>query len=112
MSDHHHSHDHGHDHSHGEHDHSHDAEPALQSNLYAKIDFDQIVTLNESEPKSGSAVVRKTWAQRLDNSPELISDDDDEQLLMHVPFVYLPYSSLTLLTASTDSPAQSSYIPS
>lgn len=89
MSDHHHSHDHGHDHehSHADHDHSHDLEPALQSNLYSKIEFDNIVTFNETEPKTGAAIVKKTWAQRLDNSPELASDADDEQLLMHIPFV-------------------------
>jgi hypothetical protein len=85
MSGHHHSHDHGHGHT--EHDHSHDLEPALQSSLYAKIEFDNVTTLNEKTPKSGAAIVRKTWAQRLDPTPELASDDDDEQLLMHVPFV-------------------------
>lgn len=85
MSDHHHSHDHGHDHSHADHDHSHDLEPALQSSLYPKIEFDNIVTLNETKPKSGAAIVRKTWAQRLDDFPELASDADDEQLLMHIP---------------------------
>ena len=82
MSSHHH---HDHDgHGHNEHDHSHDLEPALQSNLYKQIDFESITTLNEAEPKSGAAVVKKTWAQRLDDAPELESDAD-EQLLMHVP---------------------------
>jgi ABC-type Zn2+ transport system substrate-binding protein/surface adhesin len=86
MSSHHrHDHDgHGHGHGHDEHDHSHDLEPALQSNLYKQIDFEGITTLNEAEPKSGAAVVKKTWAQRLDDGPELESDTD-EQLLMHVP---------------------------
>lgn len=81
-----HDHDHSHDHSHGEgHDHSHDLEPALQSNLYKQIDFDKIITLNEAEPRSGSAVVHKTWTERLNEEPHLESDAD-EQLLMHIPF--------------------------
>lgn len=81
----HHDHDHdGHGHGHGHDEHSHDLEPALQSNLYKQIDFEGITTLNEAEPKSGAAVVKKTWAQRLDDAPELESDAD-EQLLMHVP---------------------------
>ena len=84
MSHHHHHHHDGHGHGHDEHDHSHDLEPALQSNLYKQIDFDSIITLNEAEPKSGAAIVKKTWAQRLEDAPELESDAD-EQLLMHIP---------------------------
>ena len=82
--DHGHNHSHGHDHAEG-HDHSHDLEPALQSNLYKQIDFDKIITLNEAEPRSGAAIVRKEWAERLNDQPCLESDAD-EQLLMHVPF--------------------------
>jgi RNA polymerase I-specific transcription initiation factor RRN6 len=81
--DHSHGHD-GHDHSHGGHDHSNDLTPALQSSLYSQIDFDKIITLNESEPGSGMAVVKKSWEERLDPKPELISDAD-EQILMMVP---------------------------
>jgi hypothetical protein len=83
SSHHHHDHD-GHGHGHGHDEHSHDLEPALQSNLYQQIDFESIITLNEAEPRSGAAVVKKTWAQRLDDTPELESDTD-EQLLMHIP---------------------------
>ena len=83
SSHHHHDHD-GHGHGHGHDEHSHDLEPALQSNLYKQIDFESIITLNEAEPRSGAAVVKKTWAQRLDDTPELESDTD-EQLLMHIP---------------------------
>ncbi|PGH19145.1 hypothetical protein AJ80_04224 [Polytolypa hystricis UAMH7299] len=85
---HHHGHDHhDHDHGHGHdgHDHSHDVTPALQSNLYKQIDFDKIITLNEAERRSGEGIVKKTWAQRLDEKPELESDAD-EQLLMSIPF--------------------------
>ncbi len=87
-----HNHNHAHDHSHsGEgheghegHDHSHDLTPALQSSLYSQIDFDKISTLNERERGSGAAVVRKTWAERRDAEPLLVSDAD-EQILMTVP---------------------------
>lgn len=79
-----HDHDHDHDHSHGGHDHSDESTPAVQSSLYSQIDFDQVVTLNESEPGSGVAVVKKSWAERLEPRPELVSDAD-EQLLMLVP---------------------------
>jgi hypothetical protein len=52
--------------------------------MYQYIDFDKVTTLNEAEPESGRAVLKKTWAERLDEKPELFSDAD-EQLLMHVP---------------------------
>ena len=89
-----HSHD-EHDHSgHNDgatgHDHSDDLTPALQYSLYRHIQFDLITTFNESQPDSGKAVVKKTWVERLIESPELQSDAD-EQLLMHIPFV-LPNS--------------------
>lgn len=74
----------GHDHHHGEHDHSDDITPALQSSLYEHIDFDGITTLNEEEFGSGKAIVKKTWAERMDESPELASDAD-EQLLINIP---------------------------
>lgn len=73
----------GHGHDHG-HDHSDDVTPALQSSLYEQISFDEITTLNESRRDAGKAVVRKTWAERMDVEPELVSDAD-EQLLMTVP---------------------------
>lgn len=76
----------GHDHSHGDgHDHSDDITPALQNILYSQIDFSKLVTLNEDASNSGRAICQKTWAQRLDPDPELVSSAD-EQLLMIVPF--------------------------
>ncbi|KAL2755160.1 hypothetical protein ACRALDRAFT_1071714 [Sodiomyces alcalophilus JCM 7366] len=78
-----HSHGHG-DHDH-DHDHSDDITPALQHSLYQQISFDEIITLNEAIPDSGKAIVKKTWMERMDNSPELESDAD-EQILMNVPF--------------------------
>jgi len=79
-------HDHsGHSHSHSDgHDHSNDITPAVQSSLYQYINFDLITTLNEAQAESGKAIVKKTWAERLDDEPELESQSD-EQLLMHVP---------------------------
>lgn len=90
----HHSHGHG---GHDGHDHSHDLEPALQSNLYKQIQFDQIRTYNEAEARSGVAIVQKTWTDRLTDTPVLESDAD-EQLLMHIP-----YAPLAVLLVATDS---------
>lgn len=89
MSSHcHDEHDHsGHDHGDGAHDHTDDITPALQYSLYQHINFDDITTMNEAEPDSGKAIVKKTWAERLEEKPELESDAD-EQLLMHIPCVY------------------------
>lgn len=87
MSHHHDEHGHhGHDHSEGAaHDHTDDITPALQNHIYEQIDFSAINTLNERQPRSGSKIVQKTWAERLESEPELQSDAD-EQLLMHIPF--------------------------
>ncbi|KAI1495565.1 DUF1000-domain-containing protein [Biscogniauxia marginata] len=74
--------DHDHDH---EHDHSDDITPALQHSLYQHIRFDDINTLNEVVTGSGKAIVKKTWAERLQEEPELESDADEE-LLITVPF--------------------------
>jgi len=83
-----HSHVHDHDHDHGQghdgHDHTDETEPALQSLIWKQIDFDNIRTLNESEPSAGVMVVKKTWQQRLEADPHL-SSDSDEQMLMFVP---------------------------
>lgn len=84
--DEHEGHSHG-DHSHGGgvHDHSDDITPALQYSLYQHINFDGITTLNETDVHSGKAIVKKTWAERLEEEPELKSDAD-EQVLMHIPY--------------------------
>ncbi|KAL1973136.1 hypothetical protein VTN31DRAFT_6678 [Thermomyces dupontii] len=105
MSGHHHHHHGGHGHCHGgdghDHDHSDDITPALQTLLYSQIQFDQITTLNESEPRSGRAIVQKTWAERLNEQPELVSDAD-EQLLIYIPFAgQVKLHSLLIYTAPT-----------
>ena len=74
----------GHGHGHGAHDHSDDIAPALQFSLYQHVDFDGITALNEAQYGSAKAIVKKTWAQRLEPEPELASDAD-EQLLVDVP---------------------------
>lgn len=105
---HHHSHahgDHGHHHDgddHG-HDHSDEITPAIQTLIYKQIDFDKVRTLNESEPNAGAQVVQKTWAQRMEAEPELVSDAD-EQLLMFIPFTgSLKLHSLLIRTCSDSS---------
>lgn len=83
-----HCHDEHHDHGgddHHDHDHTDDLTPALQNLLYEQIDFSKLITLNEDDSNSGRAICQKTWAQRLDATPELRSSAD-EQLLMIVPF--------------------------
>ncbi len=74
----------GHHHHDHEHDHSDDITPALQFSLYPHINFDEVTTLNEAEFGSGKAVVKKTWAERLTEEPELASDAD-EQILINIP---------------------------
>ncbi|PQE25380.1 60S ribosomal L3 protein [Rutstroemia sp. NJR-2017a BBW] len=97
-------HDHSHGgHSHEGHDHSDDITPALQYSLYQHINFDDITTFNESEAHSGKAVVKKTWAERLNEQPELESDAD-EQLLMHIPFTgQVKLHSILLRTSNSSS---------
>jgi hypothetical protein len=73
----------GHHHDH-EHDHSDDITPAVQFSLYEHINFDEVTTLNEETYGSGKAIVKKTWAERLSDEPELASDAD-EQLLINIP---------------------------
>ncbi|KAL1964313.1 hypothetical protein VTN77DRAFT_7133 [Rasamsonia byssochlamydoides] len=103
MSGHdHHDHGHcGHCHGHDGHDHSNDITPAIQSLLYSQIQFDTILTLNEKVPRSGAAIVQKTWAERLNEHPELESDAD-EQILMHIPFAgQVKLHSILIYTAPT-----------
>ncbi|EPE29479.1 Galactose-binding protein [Glarea lozoyensis ATCC 20868] len=108
MSSHcHDEHDHsGHDHSEGGHDHSDDITPALQYSLYQHINFDEITTFNEEEPHSGKAIVKKTWAERLQDEPELASDAD-EQLLMRIPFTgQVKLHSILIRTSPSSSAPQ------
>ncbi|KAI9807498.1 MAG: hypothetical protein M1825_005438 [Sarcosagium campestre] len=110
MSDHNHNQEHDHEHGqHRDHDHDHDHDhdddqtPAHQTHLYSQIAFDQIQTLNETTPGSGTAIVHKTWSERLSQLPELTSDAD-EQLLMTIPFTG-QVRLHTLLVRSSDQPS-------
>ncbi|PSN61748.1 DUF1000-domain-containing protein [Corynespora cassiicola Philippines] len=105
---HHHDHGHCHDEEHAEghdhvHDHSDDITPALQNLLYEQIDFSKLQTLNEDDSNSGRAICQKTWAQRMNNEPELKSSAD-EQLLMIVPFTgQVRLHSILIRTSPTPS---------
>ncbi|KAF1817079.1 DUF1000-domain-containing protein [Eremomyces bilateralis CBS 781.70] len=102
MSHCHDEHDHHH-HDHDGHDHSDDITPALQNLLHGQIDFSAVSTLNETDPRSGAAILQKTWAQRLEDQPELRSDAD-EQILMLVPFTgQVRLHSIILRTSASDS---------
>jgi hypothetical protein len=100
-----HCHDESHSHDHGDHDHDHsdDITPALQNILYSQIDFSALRTLNEDDSNSGRAICQKTWAQRLELQPELVSSAD-EQLLMLVPFTgQVRLHSILLRTSDSES---------
>lgn len=105
MSHHHHDHGDGcsHEHDGDGHDHSHDLEPALKSNLYKQINFEGIITLNEAEPRTGAAIVQKTWDERLSETP-ILESDADEQLLMHIPFAG-SCKLYSILVRTSDSPS-------
>lgn len=68
------------------HDHSSDITPAVQTHLYEQIDFDGVRALNETMSGSARAILKKTWAQRLDEHPE-VESDADEQVIIHIPSV-------------------------
>ena len=100
-----HCHDESHSHDHGDHDHDHsdDITPALQNILYSQIDFSALRTLNEDDSNSGRAICQKTWAQRLELQPELVSSAD-EQLLILVPFTgQVRLHSILLRTSDSES---------
>lgn len=88
-----HNHDHSHDHGGHDHDHDHDDHGEASAHeyqtspeklLYEQIDFPNVITLNEEVSRSGEAILKKTWSERLEAEPALESDAD-EQLLMTVP---------------------------
>ncbi|ORY79108.1 galactose-binding domain-like protein [Protomyces lactucae-debilis] len=74
---------------HHDHDHDHDHDPqeethAVQS-LYEHIDLGAVRCLNEQSPGSARHIIRP-WDKRWDTNPSLQSEEDDAQLLLHVPF--------------------------
>ena len=88
---------------HCDHDHSSDITPALQNLLYSQIDFPSVRTLNEASPSAGRKVLQKSWDERLNPTPELVSDAD-AQLIIHVPFTgQVRLHSIHLRTSNDDS---------
>jgi hypothetical protein len=68
---------HSHDHDHGEDD------PGFS--LLPQMDLPRVFCLNEVVLHSGRAVL-KTHEERLSAVPSLLSPDDDQELLLHIPF--------------------------
>ena len=58
-----------------------------------------LLAISEATPKAGAAIVRKTWAERLNDQPEL-SSDADEQLLMFIPYGLSILFPLQLISVS------------
>ncbi len=69
------------------HSHDHDHDDEMGVSLQAHIDMSQVYCLNEHEPNAGRSVL-KPFVDRLTFDPSLQSprDDDDLELLMHIPF--------------------------
>jgi hypothetical protein len=69
------------------HDHDHEDEDQLGLSLQSYIQMDQVYALNEFIPNSGKLVL-KPYSDRLSLSPSLLSqqDEDDVELLIHIPF--------------------------
>ena len=68
--------------------HSHDHEHAgddLGLSLRPQIDLDAVTCLNEDRPGMGRSVL-KLHEERLTENPFLSSQEDDPELLMHIPF--------------------------
>ncbi|KAF9414476.1 PITH domain-containing protein 1 [Podila epigama] len=95
-----HAHGHGHEHGHGhdDHDHDHDESPELalvHESLYSKIDHDNVICLNESEPGAGKSVL-KPWHEKMDDT-KFVESDADEQLILRIPFTgMVKLKSITL----------------
>eukprot|EP00640_Fibrocapsa_japonica_P004955 CAMPEP_0113939628 /NCGR_PEP_ID=MMETSP1339-20121228/5916_1 /TAXON_ID=94617 /ORGANISM="Fibrocapsa japonica" /LENGTH=208 /DNA_ID=CAMNT_0000943199 /DNA_START=65 /DNA_END=691 /DNA_ORIENTATION=+ /assembly_acc=CAM_ASM_000762 len=79
-----HSHDHSHEHSH-DHNHSHEAEDPDGCSLYGSIDTTKVRCLNECPPGTGLNCL-KPHSRRKEPEPVLQSNEDDPELIIHVPF--------------------------
>ena len=68
------------------HSHDHlDHEDGLGLSLRPLIDFPKVRCLNESRPNSGRDIL-KLHEERLSSTPSLISQEDDPELLLYIPF--------------------------
>jgi hypothetical protein len=70
---------HGHSHDHLDHD------DGLGLSLRPLIDMPGVICLNESIPHAGRSIL-KLHEERLTVEPALISNDDDPELLLYIPF--------------------------
>eukprot|EP00934_Nitzschia_sp_Nitz4_P002110 Nitzschia sp. Nitz4//scaffold261_size27179//7971//8636//NITZ4_008207-RA/size27179-processed-gene-0.1-mRNA-1//1//CDS//3329544711//2110//frame0 len=69
-------------HSHDHCDHGDD----LGLSLRPQMDLDAVRCLNESRPNAGSSIL-KLHEDRLSSEPYLTSNEEDPELLLHIPFV-------------------------
>lgn len=67
------------------HSHDHDHDDELGVSLLTYIDLPQVYCLNEHRENAGRDIL-KPHVDRLSLEPNLRSDDDDIELLMHIPF--------------------------
>lgn len=70
---------------HCEHDHDDLPESGEQFLLYSKIDIDNVLCLNESEPDSGKSVIRP-WNERLQDSEVKKKNKNKNKKLKKVNF--------------------------
>jgi len=76
----------GHDHSHdASSDHTHDIEETEGVDLFPQIAMDKVQCLNERNTGIGKFCL-KPYAKRLDHSRFLLSDEDDAECILHIPF--------------------------
>jgi len=69
----------------GEGNHTHDPEDPGGNSLFGAIDREQIRALNEAEDGMGKNPF-KPYDKRHESEPFLASDEDDPELIVHVPF--------------------------
>ena len=74
---------HGHEHDHTS-DHSHDQGEVDGIDLFPQIDMDKIRCLNDR--RSSGKCCLKPYAKRLDHRTYLLSEEDDPEVILHVPF--------------------------
>lgn len=90
--------------------HDHDCEAAdcgPAYSLYKHINFSSIWALNEATVGSARGVFRE-WQDRLDfDAPPLVSNDEDPELLIHVPFDGLVKLKAICIIGGTDGMAPS-----
>lgn len=85
---------HSHDHDHGEGD-------DLGLSLRKYVDIPGVYCLNEEVPDSGKAVL-KLHDERLTDTPNLLSPEDDPELLLFVPFTEpVTIQTITIRNSST-----------